>query len=146
MTAPTAAPHDLQRFVDAQDHNGTIDQALSELRSGRKTTHWMWFVFPQHVALGQSETSRRYGIACPAEATAYLDHPVLGPRLIRATQAVLELTDCSPRDVFGDVDERKFHACLTLFAYVGDDPDHPFDRALQRFFLSQPHTETMQQL
>ncbi len=138
--------YNLQRFIEAQDHEGTFDRALSELRGGRKTTDWMWFVFPQHVALGQSETSRRYGIAGPTEATAYLNHPILGPRLIRATQTVLGLTNRPPRDVFGFVDEQKFHACLTLFAHVSTDPEHPFDRTLQRFFAGGPHDETMQQL
>ena len=81
--------HDLQRFVIAQDEGGTYERALAELRAGRKTSHWMWFVFPQIAGLGQSAMSQRYAIESLEEARAYLDHPVLGPRLVECARALL---------------------------------------------------------
>ncbi len=126
-------PYDLQRFVAAQDAGGTYDAALAELRAGRKRSHWMWFVFPQIAGLGQSPTSRRYAISSLAEARAYLDHPVLGPRLRTTAQVVAEQTDRTPREVFGGIDAVKLRSSMTLFHRA--DPDDPlFARVLDVHF------------
>ncbi len=122
--------HDLDRFVAAQA--GTYAQALAELRRGRKTGHWMWFVFPQIAGLGRSDTARFYAIRDLAEARAYLAHPVLGPRLIEATRTLV----AAPGDanaILGDVDAMKLRSAMTLFAAAAED-DTPFIRAHDRFF------------
>ena len=92
---------DLARFVAAQDERGVYDAALAELRRGRKTSHWMWFVFPQIAGLGLSATSRRYAIASLDEAAAYLRHPVLGPRLIECTEVVAQTRGRTAEEIFG---------------------------------------------
>jgi len=130
MSQP-ADPFDLQRFVDAQ--NPLYQQVCAELRRGRKTTHWMWFVFPQLRGLGQSAMSTRYGISSQAEAEAYLKHPVLGPRLRECVQYVNAVEGRTANDIFGYPDDLKFHSCLTLFA--GVTPDNAiFTAALNRCF------------
>ena len=121
-------PYDLQRFVTAQ--SDTFDRACRELRAGRKTSHWMWFVFPQLRGLGHSAMAQRYGIASIAEARAYLAHPLLGPRLVRCTQLVLD-TARSPADIFGPPDDLKFRSCMTLFNRAAEQRD-VFDEALHR--------------
>jgi uncharacterized protein (DUF1810 family) len=125
-------PHDLQRFVDAQD-GGTYERALSELRNGSKRSHWMWFVFPQLAGLGRSETARFYAIADLDEARAYLAHPVLGPRLVECART---LTDVDSRDavaVFGGIDAQKLQSSMTLFARAA--PDEPaFTAVLDQYF------------
>lgn len=109
----TADAFNLQRFVDAQ--NGVFETALAELRGGHKRTHWMWFIFPQIRGLGESDTSRFYAISGLGEAKAYLDHDVLGPRLVEATQAVLD--NKQPlRKIFHSPDDLKFKSSMTLFA------------------------------
>ncbi len=124
---------DLQRFVDAQDQGGTYDAALAELRAGRKTSHWMWFVFPQIAGLGQSPISRRFAISSLDEARAYLAHPVLGPRLVASAQALIQLPTRSADEVFGPVDAMKLRSSMTLFARAG--PDEPaFGQVLDRYF------------
>ena len=123
---------DLQRFVDAQDQGGTYEAALAELRAGRKTSHWMWFVFPQIAGLGQSPISRRFAIASLDEARAYLAHPVLGPRLIESARTLIALTD-SAEAVFGGIDALKLRSSMTLFARA--DPDEPvFAQVLDQYF------------
>jgi uncharacterized protein (DUF1810 family) len=112
---------DLERFVAAQDDGGTYDRALAELRAGRKTTHWMWFVFPQLDGLGRSPTARTYAIRSLAEARAYLDHPVLGPRLRECAGALLALTTDEPEAVMGGIDAMKLRSSATLFLRA--DPD-----------------------
>jgi len=107
--------HELQRFVEAQDSGGTYERALAELRAGRKTSHWMWFVFPQIAGLGQSEMSRRYAIDSLEEARAYLDHPVLGPRLIECSHALLDHEGISAREILGEIDATKLRSSMTLF-------------------------------
>ncbi|MFB6141219.1 MAG: DUF1810 domain-containing protein [Halosimplex sp.] len=106
-------PHDLQRFVEAQDT--VIDDVKQELRSGRKRSHWMWFVFPQMEGLGSSRMSQRYAISSRAEAEAYLDHPILGSRLRECTEIVNGLEGRSANDVFGSPDDLKFRSSMTLF-------------------------------
>jgi uncharacterized protein (DUF1810 family) len=104
---------DLQRFIDAQD--GTYGQATAELRRGRKTSHWMWFVFPQIAGLGRSETSRRFAIVSLAEARAYLAHPVLGSRLVECASILTELAGLTAEEIFGAIDAQKLRSSMTLF-------------------------------
>jgi len=131
-------PFGLQRFVDAQ--RGVIEPALAELRAGRKQSHWMWFVFPQLRGLGRSETSRHFGLDGLAEAQAYLDHPVLGPRLRAACEAVL----AAPGDavtILGPIDAMKLRSSATLFHRAA--PDDPlFPALLERFFGGSPDPAT----
>jgi uncharacterized protein (DUF1810 family) len=121
----------LERFVDAQQ--GVYDQALAELRAGRKRSHWMWFIFPQIAGLGQSEMARRYAIASTDEAAAYLAHPVLGPRLRTCAAAVAAHDDRKADDIFDYPDNLKFHSSMTLFADVAPD-EAMFQTCLDRFF------------
>jgi len=109
---------DVQRFVDAQDRGGAYDRALAELRQGRKRGHWIWFVFPQIAGLGTSEMSRRYAIASLEEASAYLAHPLLGPRLVECAEALLELPGRDPVAVLGGIDALKLRSSMTLFAHA----------------------------
>jgi len=124
-------PYDLQRFVDAQDP--VINQVKNEWRSGRKRTHWMWFVFPQFAGLGRSEMAQRYAISSREEAEAYLNHSILGPRLRECTGIVNTLDGRSANDIFGSPDDLKFRSSMTLFAEVADDPI-PFRMALNKFY------------
>lgn len=131
----------LQRFLDAQDRGGTYERALAELRAGRKTSHWMWFVFPQRAGLGQSEMSRRYAITSPAEARAYVEHPVLGQRLVACAEALLAHEDRSAREVLGEIDAVKLRSSMTLFAAVA--PEQPaFEQVLDRYFDGEPDEST----
>jgi uncharacterized protein (DUF1810 family) len=124
---------DLERFVDAQDQGGTYEAALAELRAGRKTSHWMWFVFPQIAGLGQSPISRRFAISSLDEARAYLAHPLLGPRLVASAQALTHLPTRSADEVFGPIDALKLRSSMTLFARA--DPDEPaFGQVLDQYF------------
>lgn len=126
-------PHRLQRFVDAQDDDGTYESALRELRDGRKRSHWMWFIFPQLAGLGQSPTSRRYAISSLEEARAYVEHPVLGPRLEECARALLQRTGGSARDIFGGIDAMKLRSSMTLFHRA--DPDNAlYSEVLDRYF------------
>ena len=109
-------PHDLQRFVDAQAP--IYDQVLAKVRAGRKRSHWMWFVFPQLRGLGHSAMAERYGIASRDEALAYLDHPLLGPRLVACTTLVTAVSDRSLNAILGSPDDLKFCSSMTLFAQV----------------------------
>ncbi len=123
---------DLQRFLDAQD-DGTYDQALRELRAGRKTSHWMWFVFPQLAGLGRSATAQHFALHGLAEAQAYAAHPVLGPRLVACAQALVALPGSDPVAVLGSVDAQKLHSSMTLFALA--DPAEPvFGAVLAQYF------------
>ena len=131
----------LQRFIDAQDGGGTYERALAELRAGRKTTHWMWFVFPQRAGLGQSEMSRRYAIASPAEARAYVEHPVLGPRLVACAEALLTHEDKSAPEILGEIDAVKLRSSMTLFAAAAPE-QAAFERVLDRYFDGEPDEST----
>lgn len=111
-----ADPFNLQRFVDAQS-GGAYEQALAELEAGAKRGHWMWFIFPQHVDLGRSPTARQYGLGGVAEAAAYLNHPLLGPRLVRCCEAILpHLGRARAEDIFGEVDAMKLRSSMEIFA------------------------------
>jgi uncharacterized protein (DUF1810 family) len=122
---------DLARFRRAQE--GVHDAAVAELRRGRKTSHWMWFVFPQLVGLGTSPTAVRYGIAGLDEARAYLADPVLGPRLLEATEAALSAPASDVQTLLGWTDALKLRSSMTLFATAADDPA-PFRSVLDRWY------------
>jgi uncharacterized protein (DUF1810 family) len=136
-------PHDLSRFVQAQerDHAG----ALAEIRSGRKRSHWMWHVFPQFDGLGASPTSRRYSIKSLAEAEAYLRHPVLGPRLVECAAAVLEVEGRSALEIFGSPDDVKLWSCVTLFACVSP-AELVFQRLIDTYFEGRRDSRTLRLL
>ena len=136
-------PHNLQRFVGAQAD--VWDGVTDELETGLKTSHWMWFVFPQLAVLGRSATAKFYGIRGVDEAKAYLAHPLLGPRLIDCVRLLLHQRDRSARDVFGDVDAMKLRSCLTLFFAIA--PQEPaFRDCLQQFFNGDADALTVQHL
>ena len=138
-------PYDLQRFVEAQDTHGTYVRAVEELRRGRKSSHWMWFVFPQIAGLGYSATSRRYAISSLGEAEAYLDHPVLGPRLRECAGIVAQTRGRSVVQIFGDVDAQKLHSSMTLFRRAS--PDEPlFQQVLDQYFGGRADAGTDQRL
>ena len=123
--------HNIQRFTDAQ--NPVYEEVLAELAAGRKTSHWMWFVFPQHKELGRSAMAQRYGIASKEEAQAYWQHPVLGARLRECIELVLAVKGKTAFQIFGSPDDLKFRSSLTLFSKVA--PDEPlFQRALEKYF------------
>ena len=127
----SAAPHDLQRFVAAQQP--VYGAVVEELARGAKRSHWMWFVFPQLAGLGRSATARHYGIASEAEARAYWRHPLLGPRLKECTALVLAVEGKSALQILGAPDDSKFRSSMTLFEWVA--PDEPaFGRALVKYF------------
>lgn len=137
---PPGDPFFLQRFVEAQQP--VYDRALAQLQAGQKTSHWMWFVFPQMAGLGRTSTALHYGIKSQAEAVAYLADPVLGARLVVCTEAVLAHNDLSTAQIFGSPDDLKFHSCMTLFAEVAG-PDSVFARALQRLCGGLPDARTL---
>ena len=124
-------PFDLSRFLQAQE--GVYAAALAELRAGRKTSHWMWFVFPQLDGLGRSQTARFFAVKSLAEARAYLAHPVLGKRLRQCTAAVLGVAGRTASEIFGYPDDLKFCSSMTLFERAEPDCDL-FSEALDRFF------------
>ena len=132
--------YDLERFVTAQE--GRYPGVVSELRAGRKTGHWMWFVFPQVAGLGMSEMSRRYGIGSLDEAVAYLDHPVLGPRLRECAALVLAVQGVSAETIFGGIDATKLRSSMTLFHRAAPD-EAVFLGVIDRFFggVSDPATD-----
>ena len=126
-------PFGLQRFVQAQDDGGTYDQALRELRAGRKHSHWMWFVFPQIAGLGSSPMAQHYAISGLPHAQAYLADRLLGRRLVECARALTELETCDPEAVFGPVDAQKLRSSMTLFAAAA--PDQPvFREVLEKYF------------
>src|ERR1700710_3035138 len=126
-------PFDLHRFVQAQNNGGTYRAALAELRTGRKRSHWMWFVFPQVAGLGSSPMAQQYAISGREEAQAYAAHPVLGPRLVECAQALLDLDDDDPESVLGGIDAVKLRSSMTLFAEAV--PEQPvFAGVLDRYY------------
>lgn len=130
---------DLQRFVDAQQQVYPV--ALSEVRQGRKRTHWMWYIFPQLRGLGRSAMAHTYGIRDLQEARDYLAHPVLGARLEEITRAVAR-SGVAPREIFGDIDYLKFVSCMTLFARASN-PESVFASALDTLPGPDPQTEAL---
>lgn len=132
---------DLERFVLAQWVN--YEDALREMRCGRKQTHWMWYIFPQLRGLGRSAMSMRYGLDGLEEARAYLAHPVLGPRLLECCEAVLKADSNDPWEVFGSPDDLKFCSCLTLFALAAPSV-LIFEQLLDKFYGGQKDLRTIQ--
>jgi uncharacterized protein (DUF1810 family) len=137
--------YDLDRFVAAQNSGGTYDQALSELRAGHKTSHWMWFVFPQVAGLGRSGMAQRYAIADLDEARAYLTHPVLGPRLVTAAESVLSHRGSTAADILGGIDAIKLRSSMTLFVHA-DESQSVFRSVLDVFFDGNEDPATLDRL
>ena len=134
---------ELERFTQAQA--ATFERALAELKHGRKTTHWMWFIFPQLKGLGMSQMAQTYGLAGLDEARAYLAHTTLGPRLMACTRAMLAHAGEPAEAILGGVDALKFRSCMTLFARAA--PDEPaFTEALRVFCDARPDPRTLQLL
>jgi len=127
-------PYRLQRFIDAQNAGGTYDRAVRELGAGRKVSHWMWFVFPQIAGLGHSSTAREYAISGRDEAAAYLEHRVLGSRLVECAEILTTQSGSSAVDVFGPVDAQKLRSSMTLFAAVAESGQEVFRLVLEQFF------------
>ncbi|GJD81487.1 hypothetical protein GCM10007886_38440 [Methylobacterium gregans] len=143
MSHPMDDSHDLRRFVEAQ--RDTYDRALTELRAGRKRSHWMWFVFPQIAGLGRSPMAERYAISSLDAARAYRAHTLLGPRLLACVRAANAHPGLSARALFGSPDDMKFRSSVTLFGLA--DPDEPaFQEALATFFDGQPDPLTLKRL
>lgn len=143
MTNNQGDPHDLARFVEAQE--GDYEQALAEIKGGRKQSHWMWYVFPQVAGLGSSPTSQHYAIRSAAEAEAYLKHPVLGPRLAACAEAALSVKGRSAREIFGSPDDMKLRSSATLFARVSP-AGSVFDQLLDKYFQGERDARTLQLL
>jgi uncharacterized protein (DUF1810 family) len=136
-------PYNLQRFVDAQ--NPVYDAVCAELRRGHKTSHWMWFVFPQIAGLGNSPLARKFAITTLDEARAYLRHPILGQRLHESTRLVNAVSGRTIHEIFGSPDDMKFHSCMTLFAHAtGENQD--FLEALQTYYGGQEDSLTLERL
>lgn len=133
-------PFDLHRFLAAQE--GVYTSVLSELRSGRKRSHWMWFIFPQIDGLGHSSTSRYYAIKSVEEARQYLSHAVLGRRLSECSEAVYSVQGRSASEIFGFPDDLKLHSSMTLFAQVGG-PDSIFAKVIEKYYGGQPDKRTL---
>ena len=133
-------PYDLNRFVQAQEDD--YEQALAEIRGGRKRSHWMWYIFPQFDGLWNSSTSKRYSIKSVAEAEAYLRHPVLGPRLVECAEAALGVQGRTALEVFGPPDDKKLRACATLFAHVSS-PGSAFHQLLDKYFQGRRSSKTL---
>jgi uncharacterized protein (DUF1810 family) len=143
-------PHDLSRFVQGQkgDHkqgHAEYEQALAEIRNGDKRTHWMWYIFPQHVGLGVRSTAKYYGIKSIEEARAYLAHPVLGPRLRECAEAAAGVEGRSAKKIFGSTDEKKLKSCATLFACVSP-AGSVFHRLLDKYFKGEQDGKTLRLL
>lgn len=141
----SADPFDLARFVSAQDAGATYATALRELQHGFKTSHWMWFVFPQIAGLGRSAMARTYAISGLPEARAYLAHPVLGARLVACARALTVLPGHDPVAVLGSIDAQKLQSSMTLFAEAA--PDEPaFREVLAQYFGGRRDAATMQRV
>lgn len=130
----------LDRFLIAQEHSYEV--ALAEIRSGRKRSHWMWYIFPQVKGLGMSYTAKLYSIRDIDEAKAYISHPVLGPRLIEISNALLELPGSDPTAVMGYPDDLKLRSSMTLFKQVSDDP--VFQAVLNKYYEGKDDLATLQ--
>ncbi|SCB59225.1 Uncharacterized protein, DUF1810 family [Rhizobium aethiopicum] len=133
--------YNLERFIHAQ--NGVYEQALSELKAGRKTSHWMWFIFPQISGLGTSAMAEKYAIRSAEEAAAYLADPILSSRLLRCAEAILSVDRRSAREILGSPDDLKLRSSMTLFAAVSEHGS-PFHRVIERFYQGKFDERTMQ--
>jgi uncharacterized protein (DUF1810 family) len=139
----TSDPFDLRRFLTAQD--GDYERALSEIKSGQKRTHWMWYIFPQIDGLAFSSMSMKYSIKSVEEARAYRCHPILGSRLLECAAAVVDLETGSIAEIFGSPDDLKLRSSATLFAAVSP-PGSVFDRILDKYFGGARDDKTLQLL
>jgi uncharacterized protein (DUF1810 family) len=136
-----SANYALERFVIAQDAGGTYERAIAELRAGRKTSHWMWFVFPQLAGLGRSSIAREFAISSLGEARAYLRHDVLGARLTESARIVAGLSGRTAEQIFGGIDAMKLRSSMTLFCRA--DPGQPvFAEVLDKYYEGQPDPAT----
>jgi uncharacterized protein (DUF1810 family) len=135
---------DLERFVTAQDSAGTYRRVVAELRNGRKTSHWMWFVFPQIAGLGRSGMAQAYAINDLAEAQAYIAHPVLGPRLVECAEIVASLSGLTAEHIFGGIDAIKLRSSMTLFAHA--DPGQTIFQQVIDQYYDGPDPETERRL
>lgn len=133
-------PFNLRRFVSAQEP--VYPAVLTELRHGRKRTHWMWFIFPQYQGLGYSSTSKHYAIKSVEEARQYLSHPLLGSRLVECAEIVLHTNGRSASEIFGSPDDMKLHSSMTLFAALSDS-ESIFSRVLDKYFQGKRDTKTL---
>jgi uncharacterized protein (DUF1810 family) len=133
--------YDLNRFLEAQ--KPVYERVCSELRTGRKSSHWMWFVFPQIQGLGRSGMAQRFAISSIEEARVYLQHPVLGSRLRECAELVCGVTGRTIHQIFGSPDDMKFRSCMTLFARVDDKEHSVFERALRQYFNGEPDPLTL---
>ena len=148
MTKPgdsggAADPYDLGRYLLAQE--GDYEEALLEISKGRKRSHWMWYIFPQIDGLAVSVTSKRYAIKSIEEARAYLDHPVLGSRLLACAEAALRVEGRTAAEIFGSPDDLKLKSCATLFAFVSP-PGSVFDRLLAKYYRGERDAKSLQLL
>jgi len=123
--------YNLNRFIEAQ--HSSYNRALSEIENGKKESHWMWYIFPQFRGLGRSETTKKYSIKSKEEAIAYLNHPVLGKRLIEITKVVLNINSKSAYEIFGGPDDLKLKSCMSLFTLV-QDKNNLFQKVLDKYF------------
>lgn len=142
-----SAPFDLERFVAAQEP--VLAGVLAELRGGRKTGHWMWFIFPQLAGLGSSATARHFALSGLVEARTYLQHPVLGPRLRECTQLVTAVQGRGVHEIFGSPDDLKFRSSMTLFEHAAADAGldgRVFQGALGKYFNALPDPRTLELL
>lgn len=131
----------LTRFVEAQKEIYPV--ALSEIRTGKKASHWMWFIFPQIKGLGRTDIAKFYSIEDLNEAASYLSHPILGPNLIEISNAVLSINDKTAREIFGKPDDRKLRSCMTLFSKV-KDADTVFEKVIEKYFEGQQDMATIE--
>lgn len=143
MNPQASDPFDLNRFIEAQQ--GSYDVALAEIRAGHKRTHWMWYIFPQVAGLAFSSMSQKYAIQSVAEANAYLQHPILGPRLIACTQAALAVEGKSANQIFGSPDDLKLKSSATLFTAVSPEGS-VFERLLEKYYQGQRDERTLKLL
>jgi uncharacterized protein (DUF1810 family) len=132
--------HKLERFITAQ--KGVFQTALSEVQSGRKQSHWMWYIFPQIKGLGFTETSKLYALESLQEAEEFLNHRVLGPRLVLISSALIELDTADAHQIFGSPDDLKLHSCMTLFSEV-PNTDPVFSQVLEKFYGSRKDNKTL---
>lgn len=132
--------YNLERFAQAQV--GSYEQALREIRLGRKTSHWMWYIFPQMAGLGTSSTAQFYGLRSLDEARAYLDHAVLGPRLVTCAEAAMDVEGRNATQIFGTPDDLKLRSSATLFSLVSP-PDSVFHQVLAKYFGGRPDQRTV---
>jgi uncharacterized protein (DUF1810 family) len=137
----TLMKHDLSRYLEAQE--SSYMQALAEIKSGKKRSHWMWYIFPQFKGLGISDTSRHYAINDLHEAKSYLNHPILGYRLKQISNELLLLGENNATNIFGKPDDLKLHSSMTLFATVDTSEEQTFNKVLAKFFNGQTDNKTL---